>query len=147
MNKDKESQAFGNVHVDKLDHGVGLSDVRYAKATFDASVVANQGIGSHGLGIFIPTGAIIMDGLIEVTTLFDDGAGKTATIAIQVESAADILTAVAVGTGFTAGLKDIKPLSTAATMFKTTVAREITAVVAVGALTAGKFNIFIEYVE
>jgi hypothetical protein len=122
-----------------------------AVAVFDTAVVdssgaANTTIAAHGLGVFIPAKAIITKVTMQIVTGFTS-AGSTATIALAMETAADMFAALAVSdtklsTGpFTAGIQD----GTTAHMVQATVQREITATVAVQALTAGKMNIFIDY--
>jgi hypothetical protein len=122
-----------------------------AVATFDTALndssgAANTTVAAHGLGVFIPAKAIITKVTMQIVTGFTS-AGSTATIALMAESAADLFAALAVSdtklsTGpFTAAIPD----GTTAHMIQTTVQREITATVAVQALTAGKMNIFIDY--
>jgi hypothetical protein len=122
-----------------------------ARATFDPS--ANTGertIGAHGLGVTIPDNAIIIGGFIEVLTTFTS-ATDAATIALHTQSAGDLRAAVAISTGtsWDAGFQAIIPKNNTpeSTGIKLTAAREITATVAVEALTAGKCDIFVEYVE
>jgi hypothetical protein len=93
-------------------------------------------------GTPIPSGAYVVGGYVDVTTQLT---GATATIAMQVEAANDILTAVAVAS-WTTGLKNILPAPTtgaltASTAVKTTAARNISIVIATAALTAGVFNV------
>ena len=92
-------------------------------------------VGDIGLGVVVPAGTIILDGIINVLDpITSDGA---ATIALKVEGAADILVAVVLGTIGGLGLYDVVPVGTAATMVKATVDRTITLTVATAALTAG----------
>lgn len=97
----------------------------------------------------IPAGATIVGGFIDVTTPLTSGGA--ATIAVQVEAANDILTAVAVAS-WTAGRKNILPALTsgaltAATVVRTTVARDISVVIAAQALTAGVFSVVLFYTD
>jgi hypothetical protein len=127
----------------------GLGRVRVARATYDISGGDDGTVGSHGLGVTIPDNAIILDGVIDVITTFDDGDDDSATIAIQVEGANDIVTATAISGGsdiWDAGLQDIIPDGTATNMVKTTDDREITAVVADDEIDAGKLVVFLRYV-
>jgi len=87
--------------------------------------------------------------VIDITTALTSGGA--ATIALQVEAANDILTAVAVAS-WTTGLKNVLPADTtgaltAATGVKTTVARDVSVVIAAAALTAGKFTVYLSYVD
>lgn len=96
----------------------------------------------------IPAGAVILGGFVDVITAL---AGATATIALQVEAAGDIVATTAVAS-WTTGRKNILPAFvagslTAANSVKTTVARDISAVIATAALTAGKFDVYLIYTE
>lgn len=100
-------------------------------------------------GLPIPAGAIITDGFIEILTALTSGGA--ATIALQVEAAGDIAAATAVAT-WSLGRKNVLPAKTsgsvtAATSVKTTAARDISAVIAAAALTAGVFKVVLNYVE
>lgn len=97
----------------------------------------------------IPSGATILAGWIEVQTQLTSGGA--ATIAVQVEAAGDILGATAVAS-WTTGRKNILPALTAgaltaATSVRTTAARDISAVIAAAALTAGKFSVCLIYAD
>lgn len=141
-----------------------------AVATFDAAVndssgAANTTIAAHGLGVYLPTKAIIIDAWYDVITTFTS-ATDAATIALKSEGTGDLKAAIAIGDAsnvWDAGLHGLLPGSyaeatvagdtaildaarKAASLIKLTAARELTATVAVEALTAGKANIFVEYV-
>jgi hypothetical protein len=93
-------------------------------------------------GLPIPSGSVVVGGYVDVITQLT---GATATIACQVESANDILTAVAVAS-WTTGRKNILPAFTtgaltAGTQVKTTADRNISIVIATANLTAGVFNV------
>lgn len=103
--------------------------------------------GGSGLGSSIPTGSVVFDGYVEILTQLTSGGA--ATIAMQVEAANDVLTAVAVAS-WTVGVKNVLPglapaalTSTAA--IKTTAARNIQIVIATATLTAGKFRVVLFY--
>lgn len=144
---------------------------RVAKATFDtagtdSSGVENTTIAAHPLGVYIPSGAVILRAYVDVVTTFTS-ATDAATIAIKVQGAGDAVAAIAIsdatnvwdagihGTLFNApnlgadaahdSALEVIALD-AATKLKTTANREITATVAVEALTAGKAYVFVEYV-
>ena len=124
----------------------GLSRVRVATATYDFAVDGGA-ISAIDLGVTLPDNAIILDGMVDVITTLTS-ATDAATIAIHAEAADDIVTAVAIltATDWDAGLHAIKQLGTAATATKLTAARAITATIAVEAVTAGKFVVFLRYV-
>lgn len=145
----------------------GLVNVRLARATFDPS--ANSGertIGAHGLGVTLPDNAIITRAWFDVVTTFTS-ATDAGTIAFMAEGAGDLQAALAISdarnmfdAGIHAGLPGHPNLGAdaahdsavevaalfAATNIKLTAARELTATVAVEALTAGKAVLFVEYV-
>ncbi|WP_433233724.1 hypothetical protein [Actinomadura nitritigenes] len=95
----------------------------------------------------IPKGAVILGGFIEVDTTLNSGG--SATVALKVEGAADTLAATAFGSSpwSTTGRKSVIPVFTGATTLKTTAARKIQATVATAALTDGKFDVVLFYVE
>jgi hypothetical protein len=137
-----------------------------AVATFDPS--ANTGertVAAHGLGVFLPSKAILTRVWVDVVTTFTS-ANDSGTIALHAQSANDIVAAIAISDasnvwdagihGSKIGIPALADTATetalvvnalfAASMLKLTAEREITATVAVQALTAGKANIYVEYV-
>lgn len=99
-------------------------------------------------GTPIPNGSVVVGGYIDVTTQLTSGG--SATIAVQVEAANDIITAVAVAS-WTAGRFNILPSEqtgalTASTYRKLTADRNISIVIATAALTAGVFNVVLKIV-
>ncbi|MEK7992899.1 MAG: hypothetical protein AAB403_03745 [Planctomycetota bacterium] len=134
-------------------------------AATDSSAVANTTIAAHGLGIYLPTKAIITNAWVDVVTTFTS-ATDAATIALKAEGTGDLTAALAISDAsnvWDAGIHGCLPGSyaeatvagdtaildaarKAASFVKTTAVREITATVAVEVLTAGKANIYIEYV-
>lgn len=98
-------------------------------------------IGTIDLGGALPAGAIILDGMMNVTEeITSDGA---ATIALHAASADDILAAAVLGTNGGAGLHDIVPVGTAATAILLTEETDLTLTVAEAALTAGAFDLYL----
>lgn len=95
----------------------------------------------------IPANAIILGGFAEVDTV--PTSGGSATIAVKVEGAGDIIAAAAISGApwSTTGRKSVVPVFTGATTVKTTAARKIQATVATAALTAGAFDVVLFYVE
>lgn len=120
-----------------------------ARATFDAT--AGKAIGSHGLGVTLPDNAIITRSWYEVITTFTSATDAgTIALSIPTDDVAGIKAAVAiddVGNPWDAGIVEgIQDGTAAAFSVKTTAARELTADVAVEALTAGVLVLFCEYV-
>ena len=126
------------------------NELKVATGTYDFS---KQGgaigtIALNGKNV-IPSGAVIVGGFIDITTQLTSGGA--ATIAVQVNAANDISTAVAVAS-WTAGLKNVLPAGTtgavtASTAVKTTAARDISIVIAAVALTAGVCKVALYYYE
>jgi hypothetical protein len=120
-----------------------------ATATFDPSAnTAQRATGTHNLGVFLPDKAIITRAYYQVKTTFTS-ANDSATIALQANTANDLKAAVAISNGanpWDAGIHDGVPVGTAATMVALTAERELKVVVGVQALTAGRANLFVEYV-
>jgi len=117
------------------------------KAQYDFAELGGT-IGAIGLGVTIPDNAIIMRAYVDVLTTCESAA-DTATIALHAEGADDIVAAIAINDGtnpWDAGLHEGIEDGTVANAVKTTAARELTATIAVQDLTAGKFNLFVEYV-
>lgn len=126
--------------------GGGLGRTKVATAMYDFAVDGGA-VGDIALrGDTLPSGAIILDSLIDVDTVLTSGGA--ATVAIKTEGAADVNAADAISGApwSTTGAKRGDLTATSAPV-KTTAARTITATVATAALTAGKFNVYIWFVE
>jgi hypothetical protein len=131
----------------------GLHLRRTAVAVFDAEGEdnPNQAVGAHALPVKLPANSIIVGGVVDVVKTFTSE-NDTATIAISVAEANDIVSAVAIdGTGdpWDAGLQAIVPKSNTpeTTGIKLTEEKAITATVGVEALTGGKAVIYLDYYE
>lgn len=135
----------------------------YDTAGNDSSGVSNKTVAAHGTGVFLPIGAIVTNAWTDVKTAFTSGT-SAATIALKLQSANDIVSAIAINSGSNrwatglggsvAGTQALDgnaltaiaaAAAAAASMIKLTAEREITATVAVEALTAGKMGIYVEY--
>lgn len=139
-----------------------------AMATFDPSAnTAQRPVGAYGLGVYIPSKAVVTKVWYDVITTVTTASADAGTIALHLQAADDVVAAIAVSDAtnvWDAGIRGTKigwpnlgadtahdtavevAALFAATMLKMTAEREITATVAVAALTAGKINIFVEYV-
>lgn len=122
------------------------NSVQIARAEYDFAVDGGA-VGDITLrGQQVPSGAIITDVLIRVTTALTSGGA--ATVALKSEGAADLNAADVISgapwstTGAKRGDLDA---DTAPVL--TTADRAIKATVAVAALTAGKFSVFVTYME
>jgi hypothetical protein len=114
------------------------------RASYDFAVDGGA-VGTITLrGQGVPAGATVLGGYIEVFTPLTSGGAATA--AAQVEGAGDLL-AASVITGApwsTAGRKSLAPAFGSA-LVRATTARAVQLVVAVAALTAGKFDVMLLY--
>lgn len=127
----------------------GLGFLRVARATYDFAEHGGA-ISAIGLGVTIPDNAIVCGGFIDVVTTCTSAGADAGTMALHVQSANDIVSAIAISNGanpWDAGLHAIVPKANTpeSTGIKLTAAREITATIATQAFTAGKFNVFLYY--
>lgn len=153
----------------KLDSGLA---VRYhASAVYDAEVndsagVSNKTVAAHGLGVYLPTKAVITNSWVDVITTFTTASADSGAIALHAQSAGDIVAAIAVSDAsnvWDAGLHGgvvgsyaeatvagdtaiLDAARKAASYVKLTAERELTATVSVAALTAGKAVLHVEYI-
>lgn len=131
----------------------GLGTLLTARFTFDPSANAGERtIDAHGLGVTLPDNAVVLGGYVEILTTFVS-ATDAGTIALHIQTANDLITATAISSGtFWDAVKGKVVVPTAleaagvATSIKNTAAREVTASVAVEALTAGKLVGWLFYV-
>lgn len=111
----------------------------------DGGVVGSIPMRAISGGGPTPSGATILDTILDVLTVLT---GATATAAVQTEAANDVVAAAAISGApwSTTGRKAGIPVS-AATSVKTTAARTPTVVVGTANLTAGKFRLYVEYLD
>lgn len=129
----------------------GLGLMRVARATYDFAEHGGA-ISAISLGVTIPDDAIVCGGFIDVKTTCTTAGGDAGTMAIHVQGANDIVSAIAVSDGsnpWDAGLHAIVPKANTpeSTGIKLTAARTITATIATQAFTAGKFVVFLYYLQ
>ncbi len=102
-----------------------------------------KSLGSNGgPKVVLPKGAVVMGCYIDVITPLTTSASGT--MALQVQAANDIIGATAAAS-YT-GIVACTPTGTAATAIKLTADSTLKAVIATGAITAGKFNLHVMYV-
>lgn len=125
--------------------GMGLPKVAVGLYDFATDGGAVSTITLRGGSI--PSGAIIIDALIHVDTVPTSAGAPT--ISVGTEAAADINAAALISGApwSTAGAKRGGVLTATAAPIKTTAARSLSIAVAVAALTAGRFKVFVWYVE
>ena len=102
-------------------------------------------VSAIDLGITVPQGTIILDGML--CTVKPLQSGGAATVAISVEGANDILTAVIFTTPGTEGLHDVIPTCAAANAVWVTVDRQVTFTIGGAPLTWGKMYGFLRCVR
>lgn len=124
------------------------TDMKVVRGRYDFAVDGGA-VGDIDLTLDaqIPANAIILGGFVEVDTA--PTSGGSATVAVKVEGAGDIVAAAAIGGApwSTTGRKSVVPVFTGATSVKTTAARKIQATVATAALTAGVFDVVLFFVQ
>lgn len=117
------------------------------RVTWDFSVQGGA-IGTYKLfdensvPALLPSGAIVTQVYSDTQTATTTSASGT--LALTLNSSGDLFTATAAATW--SGIQAGTPTGSAATMVKATAARQLTAAIATGALTAGKVNFFVEFV-
>lgn len=125
----------------KADGAEGHGKVKTAVALYDFATDGGAA-GDISLGTILPDNAIILNGRIDILTAMAS-AGGAGTIALKLAGANDILSAVDADT--LSGIVATVPVGSAATSFKLTAAKTLTATVGTEALTAGKFMVFLDY--
>lgn len=132
----------------KLKAGAGLGFVKPAVCLYDFDVDggATTAINLRGDST-IPSGAIIVDALLNVDTALTGGTA-TDTVQLNSEAAADLQAAAARNAApwSTTGAKRVT-LDADTAPIKTTAARTIQLKVNTSAITAGKFTLVVWYVE
>lgn len=104
----------------------------------------NQTVAGQ-VGTPLPPGFIITAAFLDVITAFTTAASGQGAVATP-QSANDLVSATVVsGAPYsTTGIKATVPVGTAATSIKMTAQRNPTFIISVGAITAGKFRLYIE---
>lgn len=123
------------------------TDMKVVRGRYDFAIDGGA-VGTVDLTVDaqIPNNAIILGGFAEVDSVLTSGG--SATVAVNVESAGDIVAAAAISGApwSTTGRKSVVPAFTGATVIRTTTARKIQATIATAALTAGTFDVVLFYV-
>lgn len=125
-------------------HGGAIGD--YNMYSQDSDMVATGSAALGNQAVKLPSGVIVIGGFVHVITAFTSGG--SATMDFQIVGANDLLAGSAVA-GFTAGanLQLIPDFATVADYVRTTTTSTLTMSVNTAALTAGKCNIFLFYVQ
>lgn len=124
----------------------GIIARKTARATYDVAVDGGT-VGARGLGVWLPAKALITRSYFYVVTQFASTAGATATMAFSCEDANNIKTASSYNGPSAGSFVEGQSTGTAASMVGSIAsACEITATIATASQTAGKANIFVDYV-
>ncbi len=144
------STAFKYKLGDEVDEKTQVSVVRYDFATQGGATgtinllkdLANADLAENRL--VLPDNAIIKHVYLDILTAMAS-AGGTGTIALNSEGAEDLLAAVDADTlsGIAAGI----PVNTVATMIKLTAERTVDMTIGAEDLTAGKFDLYVEWLR
>jgi len=124
----------------------GATSRGVAKYTYDFDAQGGVTGDITLVGDPMPDNAIVWDGCVDVITPLAGGASATGAVSTA-QSANDLITAADV-TGApwsTAGAKAIVPVGTVASCIKMTAERKPKLVIGTADLTAGKFNLFLQY--
>ena len=127
--------------------GAWAAVTRWAKAEYDFAVDGGS-ISAIDLNVDLPNNAIVVSGFVEVVTTCTSSS-DAGTGALSVEGADDSVAAIAISDGsnpWDAGQKDIVPDGTGSTAVKGTAVNAVTFTIAAEAFTAGKFNVWLQYV-
>jgi hypothetical protein len=130
---------LGNVLKEQLGVAIG----NYSFAVQGGAVGAISLRDADGQPLKLPTNALIKNVIINVITT--PTSGGAATISVGIVSANDLLLATAVAS-VAGNLQGIPDDATVADFIKLSSEQTVDITVAVAALTAGKFNVLIEYV-
>ena len=119
------------------------ANAKWARAVYDFTVDGGAVGDIPFRGDGVPLGAIISDVMIDVLTVVT---GASATLAIKLESAADLQSAAAIsGAPWSTATPKRATFTATSTPFKTTADRRITATVGTANLTAGKIVVWVRY--
>ena len=133
--------------VGKIGASNQIGRVRVARARYDFATDGGA-VGAITLrGDSIPSGAIVLDVALNVTTGLTSGGA--ATVSLGIEGAADVRAAATLSTApalDAAAVKRSALLNGSTAPVKTTAARSVVATVATAALTAGAFDVLVQYV-
>lgn len=145
-------QITPNGLVQQLNQNIGLKVIQFTfdTAGVDSSGVSNKTVAAHGTGVKLPAHSIIVGGFVDTNTAFTSE-NTTATIAIHIESANDIISAAQINgsPGSAIGRKAIAPKAHTpeSTSVKTTEEREIKVTIGTEALTAGKLTGYLYFLQ
>jgi len=126
----------------QLESGNVLRE-KIVKGVYDFSVQGGAQ-GTYSLGVELPIHAVVTRSYVDVlATVLPD----SAVLGVGSASDADIVAASAAGSVFEIGQSEGVQTGTAASMLKMTAKKTVYVKIATDDVTAGKFNVFIEYLN
>ena len=128
----------------QTDTGNGIRRVAHFKYNFSTDGGA-VGVITPALNVTLPLHAILLGGILNVTTSCTSGGSATVAIGTSAGSSATSLLAATAVASLGAGLIALVPLFSAATAVKLTAQGNVTLTVATAALTAGVIEGWIEF--
>ncbi len=146
--------SFTQTELTAFDHGEGQSKLpknwgkKIGSGMGVFTATGGSSIAPHGMGLVIPKGAVVTRCIYKVLTTFTS-ATDAGTIALSIVAANDVVTATAINSGTTwdasIPIICVPVTATISTWLTTTADSELTATVAVEALTAGKLIVWCEW--
>lgn len=139
------SLGFDSDMGEHLERKIGVLKCTYDFAAQGGAVAAITMKRDNGDDATLPSGAIILGGIVHVVTAVLSTGSATVALATG-QTAADLLAATGKASLTLNALIDMVPVNTAATAIRLTAARTIKATIGTEVLTAGKIVAFIHYV-
>lgn len=126
----------------------GLGVIGNAKMTYDFAVDGGAiGLITPANSPTLPINAIILGGTLDITTTLTSGGSATIALGLGSGAQAAALKAALAVASWTAGQLALIPVFTAATYVKAAAATALTLSIATAALTAGKFDVNLIYLQ
>lgn len=126
----------------------GLGVIGNAKMTYDFAVDGGAiGLITPANSPTLPINAIILGGTLDITTTLTSGGSATIAVGLGAGAQVAALKAALAVASWTAAQLAIIPVFTAATYLKVAAATALTLTVATAALTAGKFDLNVIYIQ
>jgi len=142
INAKSRDVILGNLLSNQLNAVKGLYDFAVqggAVSTINLDDVNNE-FGTTG-NVVVPNNSVVWSGVIDTITQGATSASGTFSIGLNTTTDLKAATAAASITGLVA----LVPVGTAATAVKMTADRTLTTSIATGAVTAGKFNVYLQF--
>jgi hypothetical protein len=134
--------------TNKIGHAFKEGRKKYVRGVYDFATHGGA-VGDITLTTtpVIPSGALVTEAIVKVNTV--PTSGGAATVALKLEAAADLNAADAISGApwSSTGVKRADKLGAADAGILTTAARSVVATVGTAALTAGAFDVVVEYME